>query len=212
MMKKIAMECEVSPFNLESQDQNFLKVPYCIVLMILLLIFSSCSPKIYQKEDYPFYNKSFHLDTSSALRTDGVYVLDHIWTDQNGGTVKKPENHIFYKFYKTGQCNLTVDLSNEIKTEKQYQNVINIDFDKQSSTLFQGYYKISEPKIIIQRRVTPRKLFEYKYGYLEKNTLIIVKSTIDGRGKFDDKYYTGYYKEYYVFVPLETKNEGQPQW
>lgn len=206
------MKYEMELFKIEFDSNTVFKYNGWLFIIMFLLVFSSCSPKIYQKGDYTFYNKVFNLDNTSLLRTDGVYVLDRIWTDENGGTVKRPQNHLFYKFYKTGQCNLTVDLSNEIKTKKEYQNSISKDLEKQNNTLFQGYYKISEPKIIIQRRVIPRKLFEYKYGYVEKDTLIIVKSTIEGKGEFDTKYYTGYYKEYYVFVPLQIKNEGEPQW
>ena len=193
-------------------EYNSYKCNCKLLIIMFLLVFGSCSSKIYQKDDYTFYNKGFNLDGYSLLRTDGVYVLDRIWTNENGATVKQPQNHLFYKFYKTGQCNLTVDISNEIKTKKEYENILRKDLEKQENTLFQGYYKISEPKIIIQRRVTPRRLFEYKYGYVEKDTLIIVKSTIEGKGKFDTKYFTEYYKEYYVFVPLQIKNESEPQW
>jgi len=206
------MKYEMKLFKIKYDSNTVVKCNVWSLIMVFVLVFSSCSPKIYQKGDYTFYNKAFNLDSSSLLRTDGVYVLDRIWTDEKGGTVKQPQNHIFYKFYKTGQCNLTVDLSDEIKTEKEYLNTVIKDLEKQNITLFQGYYKISEPKIIIQRRVTPRRLFEYKYGYVEKDTLIIVKSTIEGKGNFDTKYFTEYYKEYYVFVPLQIKNEGEPQW
>lgn len=211
MIKIVSMKYEMELFKIE-YDKNTVVKWNGWLFILFMLVFSSCAPKIYQKRDYTFYNKAFNLDSSSLLRTDGVYVLNRIWTDENGGTVKQPQNHLFYKFYNTGQCNLTVDLSNEIKTEKEYQNAVNKDLQKQNNTLFQGYYKISQPKIIIQRKVTPRKLFEYKYGYIEKDTLIIVKSTIEGKGEFDTKYFTGYYKEYYVFVPLQIKNEGEPQW
>ena len=208
----VSMKYEMELFKIEYNKNTVVKCNGWLFIIPFVLVFFSCSPKIYQKGDYTFYNKAFSLDSSSLLRTDGVYVLHRIWTDENGGTVKQPQNHLFYKFYNTGQCNLTVDLSNEIKTEKEYQNTISKDLEKQNNTLFQGYYKISQPKIIIQSRVTPRGLFEYKYGYIEKDTLIIVKSTIEGKGGFDTKYYTGYYKEYYVFVPLQIQNEGEPQW
>ena len=184
---------------------------YCIVIM-LLAFFYSCTPKIYKKSDYTFYDKTFNLNISSALRTDGIYVLDRIWTDENGETFKEPKEHRFYKFYTTGQCNLTLDLSNEIKTKEDYINVVNKDFLIERSTLFEGYYKLQDNKIVIQRAVVPRRQFEYRYGYVEENSLIIVKSTINGKGKFDDKYFTNYYKEFYVFVPLDIIKEGEPQW
>jgi len=175
-------------------------------------LFSSCAQKVYQKEDYTFYDKAFKLDVSSGLRTDGVYVLDHIWTDENGGTTKQPKEHRFYKFYKGGQCNLTLEPSGEIKTKEEYISAVSKDFVSKKSTLFEGYYKLEKNKIVLQSVVVPRRQFEYKYGFVEQDNLIIVKATTEGKGKFEDKYFTHYYKEYYVFVPLGIKNEGQPQW
>ena len=103
---------EMELFKIEFDSNTVFKYNGWLFILMFLLVFSSCSPKIYQKGDYTFYNKVFNLDNTSLLRTDGVYVLDRIWTDENGGTVKQPQNHLFYKFYKTGQCNLTENLSN----------------------------------------------------------------------------------------------------
>lgn len=47
---------------------------------------------------------------------------------------------------------------------------------------------------------------------MKKDSLIIVKATSEGKGKFDDIYFTQTYKEFYVFVPLDIKNENDPQW
>lgn len=182
------------------------------IVILFLGLFFSCGKKLYQKNDFPFYDEAFKLEASSVLRTDGVYVLDHIWTDENGGTTKPPKNHTFYKFYKTGQCNLTLDLSNEIKSKEDYFNVINKDFEEKKNTLFEGYYKLQNNKIVIQSAVVPRQQFEFKYGYVEKDSLILVKSTIDRKGKFDDKHFTKNYKEYYIFMPLDIKNERDPKW
>lgn len=184
----------------------------CLCMLLFLGLYASCTPKIYQKNDYTFYDRTFRLDASSVLRTDGVYVLDHIWTEEHGGTVKSPKEHRFYKFYSTGQCNLTLDLSGDIKSKTQYGNSVSRDFTLKKSTLFEGYYKLDNNKIIIQSRVVPRRQFEYKYGYVEQDNLILVKTTTDGKGKFDDRYFTGTYKEYYVFMPLEIKKESEPQW
>ncbi len=183
-----------------------------LILIAFLGLFFSCTKKLYQKNDYTFYRENFKLDASSDLRTDGVYVLDRIWTDENGGTTKLPKEHVFYKFYETGQCNLTLDLSHQIKTNEDYLNVVYKDFSVKKNTLFEGYYKFESNKIVIQRAVVPRQQFEYKYGYIQKDSLIFVTATIDGKGKFDDKYFTETYKEFYVFKHLEIKNESNPQW
>ncbi|PXY43310.1 hypothetical protein [Flavobacterium hydrophilum] len=108
------------------------------VFIILLVLLYSCADKVYTKEDYTFYNKAFKEDASSSLRTDGVYILKSIWTNENGGQLKQPKDHRFYKFYATGQCNLTLDPSLKIKTEKEYIQVINNDFITQKKTLFSG--------------------------------------------------------------------------
>lgn len=180
--------------------------------LIILLVLYSCTHKVYTKQDYTIYNKAFKLDASATLRTDGVYVLESIWTNENGGQLKQSKDHRFYIFYPTGQCNLTLDPSFKIKTEKEYMEVINRDFVTQKNTLFQGYYKLSQNKIIIQSRVVPRQQFEYKYGYIKNDSLIIVKASTQGKGTFDEVNYTGYYKEYYVFRSLAIKNEKEPQW
>ncbi|RUT72192.1 hypothetical protein D0817_00815 [Flavobacterium cupreum] len=184
----------------------------CLCMLFFLGLCASCTPKVYQKSDYTFYDRTFRLDASTVLRTDGVYVLDHIWTKENGGTVRQPKEHRFYKFYSTGQCNLTLDPSNEIKTKANYLTAINKDFTSKNSTLFEGYYKLENHRIIIQAVVVPRRQFEYKYGYSEQDTLVLVQTTTQGNGKFDDRYFTGAYKEYYVFLPLEIKEENEPQW
>ena len=183
---------------------------FCCMLLLLGL-FSSCAQKLYQKNYYSFYDEGFTISPGSAVRTDGVYVLDRIWTDENGGTTKQPKEHRFYKFYATGQSNLTLDPENSIKTDQDYITAVKKDFIKKDHTLFEGYFKQQGNKLIIQSVVVPRKQFEYKYGYVEGNNFVIVKSTHEGKGKFDDKYFTDYYKEYYVFHPLNII-EGTPQW
>lgn len=184
---------------------------YGVVLFVLIL-FSSCAKEIYQKADYTFYDQNFKLDNSTSLRTDGVYELKSIWTDEDGGKLKQPEDHRFYKFYPTGQCNLTLDSSFKIKTEKDYADVISKDFVKQKRTLFQAYYKFSGDRIVIESRVVQRRQFAYKYGYVKNDSLIIVKAGTHGKGTFADSNFPSYYKEYYVFKPLALQNEKQPQW
>ena len=188
-----------------------MKHRYCIML-VLLGIFTSCSQKLYQKDDYPFYDKNFTLGKSSHLRTDGVYVLDRIWTGRDGGTEKKADKHRFFKFYAAGQSNSFEDVAKSIVTDEQYIAAVLKDGQPKDHTLFEGYYKLKENKIIIQNRVVPRGLFQYEYGYVEEDMLIIVKATHEGNGSFDDKYFTDYYKEYYVFKPLGGVSDIVPQW
>jgi len=186
---------------------------YSYYLMLFFLsIFTSCGQKLYEKGDYTFYKKSFVLKNNLVLKTNGVYVLDHIWTKDNGGTAKEPKEHRFYKFYDTGQSNLFLDTDNTIKTDQDYTDAIKNDNRRKSETLFEGYYKLEGERIIIQSMVVPRRQFEYKYGYVENNTLVIVKATHEGNGKFDDKYFTDYYKEYYIFKPLQEVDAVIPKW
>lgn len=188
--------------------------------MILLFGLFSCAQKLYVKDDYTLYDKNFLLQDNSLLKTNGIYVLESIWTQENGGTERKPneKEHMFYKFYKTGQVNLTVDLNNTIKTEQDYIERIKKDFEEynqgEKKTLFEGYYKLKENKIVIQRKVVPRRQFNYRYGYVEENKIIIVSSTHLGNGKFDDKHFTKFYRETYRFMPLTTeKTESlKPYW
>lgn len=198
-------------FKLKLGIQLLLINRYAFILILLVLV-CSCADKVYTKEYYTFYNKAFKGDVSSSLRIDGVYILKSIWTNENGGQLKQSKDHRFYKFYTAGQCNLTLDPSFKIKTEKEYIEVINNDFITQKKTLFQGYYKLSQNKIIIQSRVVPRRQFEYKYGYIKNDSLIIIKATSQEKAIFDEVNYTGFYKEYYVFMPLKIKNEKEPQW
>lgn len=172
--------------------------------MLLSFAFFSCSKKMYVKEDYTLYEQDFKRNPISQLRTDGVYVLENIWTKDSG---RKPEEHIFYKFYEEGQVNITVDIGHQIKTEQEYIDSIKKHIASTNQpkfrTHFEGYYKMEGNKIVIQRVSSPRNLFVYYYGIVEKDKLIIVKETIDGKGKIEDKYFTDYYKETYRFLPLD---------
>ena len=66
-------------------------------IMIFSIGFFSCSKKMYVKDDYSFYKQNFQLPSDSKLRTDGVYVLDSIWTKDSE---RKATEHQFYKFFK----------------------------------------------------------------------------------------------------------------
>lgn len=172
--------------------------------MIFSIGFFSCSKKMYVKDDYTFYDQKFKIDPNSPLRTDGVYVLESIWTKDSE---RKADEHQFYKFYKNGQSNLTVDINHEINSEEEYiesilKQVKNTNQDE-FKTHFESYYKLEGNKIVIQRVSIPRNIFTYNYGFVEKDKLILVKETIDGKGKFDNKYFTDYYKATYKFLPLD---------
>ncbi len=173
-------------------------------MIMLLFAFFSCSKKVYVKDDYTLYDKKFQLSQLSNLRTDGVYVLENIWTKESQ---RKAAEHQFYKFYKDGQVNLTVDLDHEIKSNQDYIQSIKSHISKTNQedfkTHFEGYYRLDGNKIVLQRVTVPRNLFTYNYGYLEDDKLILVKETIDGKGKFEDKYFTDYYKATYKFIPLD---------
>jgi hypothetical protein len=180
-------------------------------MIILLGLFFSCGAQHFSKKDYTFYDKDFRLPPNAVLRTDGVYVLESIWTDDNGGTTKKPDVHKFYRFYNTGQCNLILDVDNKISTPQHFAEAVKAASNR-DKTLFEAYYKLKADKIIIEGvKAQPVKQFEYKYGYVVNNELVIVKATIDGKGKFDDKYFTDYYKEHYRFVHLDNLND-YPNW
>lgn len=185
-------------------------------MFLVFGLFFSCGQKYFSKADYTFFDKDFVLDPGSELRTDGVYVLSNIWTDENGGTETKPALHKFYKFYRTGQCNLILDPDEKIKTEHDYKDAVKKALENSRDmrpTLFEAYYRLKQNKIIIQGIVHPVKQFEYKYGYVYKDRVVIVKATHEGNGKFEDKYFTDYYKEYYSFLPFNsTDNDNGPNW
>ena len=171
---------------------------------MFLAAFFSCSKKTYVQRDYTLYDENFQFPESRNLRTDGIYVLDNILTKDSQ---RKATEHVFYKFYKGGQVNLTVDLNHEIMTNQEYIESIKkhieatqkVDF----KTHFEGYYKLEQDKIVIQSVTVPRNLFTYNYGFLEGNKLILVKETIGGKGKIEAKYFTDYYKATYKFLPLD---------
>lgn len=168
------------------------------------------------KADYSLYNPDFELVNTSPLRTDGVYVLVKIWTNQNGGTERVATERKIYKFYPGGQVNLILDPEHKLTTGEAYVQAFNEGIEeskkKGSATLFEGYYKIENDKMVLQRWVTPRKQFSYDYFLLEKDDIIIgISSTINGKGQIAAKYFTEYYKAYYSFIPTED-NYSIPNW
>ncbi|EFK56036.1 hypothetical protein ACFU8T_04685 [Sphingobacterium spiritivorum] len=171
--------------------------------------FVACnSYKFYQNKDYSFYQPDFRLSDTSMLRTDGVYVLQEIWTSQRDTkrTVTAKEREI-YKFYPAGQVNMVLDPEDTTSRKGTYaaafNNSIADQIAKKSRTLFQSYYKTEGDRLVVQRMNTPLAQFNYTYFTVKKDTLIQVSSTIDGGGQIRDKYYTDYYKAYYIFVPVK---------
>ncbi|MFD2909849.1 hypothetical protein ACFSX9_14010 [Flavobacterium ardleyense] len=184
-------------------------------LICISFMFFSCGPKFYSKKDYTFYDRSFVLNENSALQTNGFYVLESTWSKRDD-IIKKPTKFEVYKFFKEGQSNLL--LVDSLKTSAEYVAAMQKQFqeygkNKNEYTLFQGYFKVQESKIIIQEVNVVIRQFTYRYGYIENDKLIMVKSTTEGKGQFNDKYFTDYFKSTYVFVPYEKADaELVPNW
>lgn len=187
-------------------------VKISLYLFCLMNLLSCYTNKFYSKNDYSLYQRDFHLSDSALLRTDGVYLQTRIWTDENGGKERIPKEKKIYKFYNTGQANMILDIDNSLKTNQQYIDALNARINKVTPTLFEGYYQLNGKRMVIQSVNPPRNMFSYTYAVLESNKLIIVKSTIKGKGKIDDKFFTDYYKEYYIFVPTGDEFYMQPNW
>ena len=185
-------------------------------IVLVAFIMGSCGyQKHYVKTDYSLYLADFKLHASSVLRTDGVYVLQKIWTSQNGGVEHIATERKMYKFYPGGQVNLILDMDHVITSNDAYVKAFNESIIRneknKGATLFEGYYKIEGARMVVQRMVTPRKLFSYDYFLLEKDSLIQVSSTIEGQGKIQDKHFTNHYKASYTFVPT-TGGYIDPNW
>lgn len=184
-------------------------------LICISFMFFSCGPKFYTKKDYSFYNGDFVLDENSPLQTNGFYVLESSWSKRNDSTTK-PANFQVYKFFTKGQSNML--LVDSLKNPEEYLTAMQKQLqeygkNKNEYTLFQGYFKIQDHKIIIQEVNAVLRQFTYRYGYIENNKLIIVKTTTEGNGQFNDKYFTDYFKSTYIFVPFEkANNELAPNW
>ncbi|RKS26003.1 hypothetical protein CLV94_1054 [Flavobacterium endophyticum] len=176
-----------------------------IGIMLLAVAFFSCSKSMYTKQDYRLFEENFLLSPNTPLRTDGVYVLESVWNKDTGE--RKADEHIFYKFYNTGQANLTVDLDKSINTSQEYLESIKKHIASTNKggfkTHLEGYYHLEGNKIVIERITVPRDVAVYSYGYVENGKLVIVTETIEGKGKLNDKYFTDFYKATYVFLPLE---------
>ncbi len=187
-----------------------------IAYIILVFAFDSCSQKFYTKSDYSFYNENFELSEESLLKTNGVYVLESIWSSVDNKINIEKEKESLYIFHKTGQSNMIM-MSNT-DSVPDYRKIIIDNYNrskknKNIGTLFQGYYQLKENKIIIENANSALRRFNYSYGYVENDKLIIVKpNSLQGDGKFEDKYFLQTYKETYVFVPVENLDSILPNW
>ncbi|WP_445456827.1 hypothetical protein [Flavobacterium sp. HNIBRBA15423] len=187
-----------------------------IAYIILVFAFDSCSQKFYTKSDYSFYNENFELSEESLLKTNGVYVLESIWSSVDNKINIEKEKESLYIFHKTGQSNMIM-MSNT-DSVPDYRKIIIDNYNrskknKNIGTLFQGYYQLKANKIIIENANSALRRFNYSYGYVENDKLIIVKpNSLQGDGKFEDKYFLQTYKETYVFVPVENLDSILPNW
>lgn len=186
-----------------------------ISYLIMFCFIISCGPKFYYKSDYPFYDSNFILSDNAILRTDGFYVLESKWYKRND-SIEKPNKYEVYKFYKNGQVNFI--LIDSLKTDKEYSTLMKNQIDeygkgKNEYTLFQGYYKIQEDKIIIQQVNSVTRNFSYLYGFIEENKLVVVNNTIEGKGSFKDNYFQDNYKATYYFMSSEIAEWSlKPNW
>ncbi|WP_295128843.1 hypothetical protein [uncultured Chitinophaga sp.] len=173
------------------------------VSLVLLIALSACSPKTYRTGDYSYYRKQFRLADSSFLRTDGVYIAAAVWTDDNP-TLRAPKEKKILQFFPGGQTNLFLDMGDSLKTEADFIGKIAARHKEQGATLFEGYYRIEGDRIAIQRVNNPLRQFNYAFGHIAQDSIVILKGGIEGRQPFADKNYPGIYKEYYIFMPLDT--------
>ncbi|GGH29796.1 hypothetical protein FAZ19_20170 [Sphingobacterium alkalisoli] len=185
------------------------------ILLSSSFVLSSCIKRLYQQSDYRLYEKDFTLSSQSLLRTDGVYVLDSIYSSE---TSRAGTTHQFFTFFKSGQANLTLDIDNDIHSPEEYEESVRRHLQSTSSsdrkTLFEGYFRIDGNRIVIERASVPRNMLVYQYGRLNPNRLEIVSQTIKGKGRLRDRYFKSNYRAVYKFVPLDENqwNELIPGW
>jgi hypothetical protein len=67
-----------------------------------------------------------------------------------------------YKFYTNGQVNKVLDINNELKNDSDYANAFNKTISSNSDkkpTLFEGYYRLKDNKLVIQSVVSATRQF-----------------------------------------------------
>jgi len=185
------------------------------VFSVFSVFLNSCGSKFYIKEDYTFYDQNFKIPNPSLIQTQGVYLLD---TDVKTGEAKSSRAKNFYKFFNGGQTFFSLQESE--KQENEYNNIIKEEITRTSnpkkgiSTLFQGYYKINDNKVIIQNVNVPLRQFYYTYCLIQKDKLFVIQETIDGNGQFEAKFFEGKPKEIYTFKEFVTNKAEEiiPNW
>lgn len=182
---------------------NYLGLALPGLLLLSALLCSSCVKRIYRQGDFRLYERNYHLSSQELLRTDGVYVLDSIHSNEGSRVVT---DHQFYTFFKSGQVNLTLDLQYQIRNSEDYYQAVLTHLQKtqdpKMNTLFEGYFKIDSNLLVIERASVPRNILVYHYAMLKPDGLGIVKTTINGKGKIKEKNFMSNYREAYRFVPI----------
>lgn len=175
---------------------------YTLFITLLAILGWSCGAKRYVTSDYSFYSPHFRINSHATnLRTDGVYISQSV--SANGQQKDSIIRQLFYKFYTTGQVNLTLDFGQKISTDQQYADAVRKDSSYHGrGTLFESYYRLQGDSIIIQSVNMPLRQFYYQYGFVKQDSLIIVKSTIKGRGRFKNSNFSGSYREVFTFKPI----------
>lgn len=188
-----------------------------VTFLILGFMLQSCvNQKYYRKSDYSLYSKVPLKAVNSSLRTDGVYVLDCIVTDENGHRSETTKVTDIYKFYDAGQVNKILVMDGKPETPDEYIAAFSERIAKrakyQKATLFEGYFLQKGDSIVLQQVSAPTRQFYYSHGYIKQDSLIIVSQTHETSGKFAAKYYNTQYKAFYRFVFTGDSKYLTPDW
>jgi hypothetical protein len=181
-----------------------------MMIALVLIGAASCYPnKFYRNKDYSFYKADFSLPDTTSLRTDGVYILKSIWSQNNGPErIVEAHERIVLKFYSSGQVNLLLDTVDRAVIEQfdyagAFDSIIDASIQNGSRTLFQGYYSVQGDRLVIQQVNAALQQFHYTYFLIRKDMLTKVSATISGKGGLDDRHFPAYYRAYYTFTPVE---------
>lgn len=146
--------------------------------------------KFYKHRNYSFYSPMQVNPGKFALRTDGVYLLDEIFTDGNGEQSKTASVTEIFKFYDGGQVNKVLSPKKSL-TADECVEVLNYRIAKRmktsTPTMFERYYRQKNDSIVVQQMSTPTRQFYYTYGYVNNGALIIVSQTHVTSGKLAAK-------------------------
>lgn len=188
-----------------------------ILLVVSALMLHSCAnQKYYAKGEYSFYHDVQGNLGTAFLRTDGVYVLDRIVTDEAGrqfGAIKTTD---VFKFYPGRQVSKVLFTDSKLQSPGTYVAAFNERITKHAengnATLFEGYYRQKGDSIVLQQVSAPLRQFYYTYGYFKRDSLIIVSQTHVSSGEFAAKHYSTLYKAFYRFVHTGEAGYLSPDW